>query len=196
MASSAPTVFVLAGPNGAGKTSLYLHEAADVPRLNGDNLYQQGVNIYAIEAALRQEMESWLQQRASFVIETNAASERDYALFGSLQKSGYRLECRFVCLRSVRDCQERVIRRVLEGGHDVPAALIQHRYDSGLSLLKRSYRLFDRLQLYDNSGEQPEEVAEFLPGSIPQLIGQPPEWAASVVAHIIKMEALYTKLPK
>lgn len=194
--ASAPNVFVLAGPNGAGKTSLYLHEAADVPRLNGDSLYQQGVGIHDIEAALRQQLESWLMQQASFVIETNAASERDYALFSSLQKAGYRLECRFVCLRSVRDCQERVVRRVLEGGHDVPAAFIQHRYDSGLSLLKRNYRIFDRLQLYDNSGEQPEEVAEFLPGAMPQLIGQTPEWAASVVAHITKMEALYAKLPK
>ena len=74
-----------------------------MPRLNGDTLYQQGLSIHDIEAELRQQMESWLLHRASFVIETNAASERNYALFKSLQKSGYRLECRFVCLQSVLD---------------------------------------------------------------------------------------------
>lgn len=59
-------------------------------------------------------------------------------------------------------------------------ALIQHRYASSLSLLKRNYRLFDRLQRYDHSGEQPEEVAEFLPGNLPKLLGPPlgllPSW--------------------
>ena len=194
MALATPTAFVLAGPNGGGKTSLYLHEAAAIPRLNGDALYQQGLDIAAIEAELRQQLDGWLRQRSSFVIETNAASERDYALFGSLKKAGYRLECRFVCLRSVRDCQERVKRRVAEGGHDVPAALIQHRYASGLSLLKRNYRVFDRLQLYDNSGEQPEKVAEFRPGDGVQFADPLPGWAGAVVAHIARMEALYGRI--
>ena len=92
------------------------------------------------------------------------------------------------------DCQERVARRVLEGGHDVPAALIQHRYASSLSLLKRNYRLFDRLQLYDNSGEEPIEILEFIPGNPLRFFDRMPQWAASIVAHITRMEALYAKL--
>ncbi len=191
----APCAFVLAGPNGAGKTSLYQHEAADVPRLNGDTLYQQGLSIHDIEAELRKQLEQWVAQSASFVIETNAASERDYALFEALKKSGYRLECRFICLQSALDCQERVARRVQEGGHDVAPAFIKHRYDSGLSLLKRNYRCFDRLQLYDNSGEEPIEIVEFIPGNPPRLFDRRPQWAVSTVAHITRMEALYAKLP-
>lgn len=190
-----PCAFILAGPNGAGKTSLYQHEAADVPRLNGDTLYQQGLSIHDIEAEMRKQLEQWVAQRTSFVIETNAASERDYALFEALKKFGYRLECRFVCLHSARDCEERVARRVQEGGHDVAPAFIRHRYDSGLSLLKRHYRSFDRLQLYDNSGEEPVEVLEFVLGNSPQLFGQMPQWATSIAAHITRMEALYAKLP-
>lgn len=64
-----------------------------------------------------------MAQRTSFVIETNAATERDYSLFQSLRQSGYRVELRFVCLESVALCQERVAQRVREGGHDIPAAL-------------------------------------------------------------------------
>lgn len=193
--AAAPCAFILAGPNGAGKTSLYQHEAGDVPRLNGDTLYQQGLTIHDIEAELRRQLEQWVAHRTSFVIETNAASERDYALFEALKKSGYRLECRFVCLQSARDCEERVARRVQEGGHDVAPAFIKHRYDSGLSLLKRNYRRFDRLQLYDNSGEEPIEIMEFIPGSPLQLFNRMPQWAASIVAHITRMETLYAKLP-
>lgn len=110
--AAAPCAFILVGPNGAGKTSLYQHEAADVPRLNGDTLYQRGLSVHDIEAEMRKQLEQWVIQRTSFVIETNAASERDYALFDALKKSGYRLEYRFVCLQSARDCEERVARRV------------------------------------------------------------------------------------
>jgi predicted ABC-type ATPase len=99
-----------------------------VPRLNGDTLYQQGLAVAEVEASMRQQLEEWTRQQVSFVIETNAASERDYTLFKALKRAGYRLELRYVGLESVALCQQRVAQRVLEGGHDVPPALIQQRY--------------------------------------------------------------------
>ena len=117
-----PVVYVLAGPNRAGKTSLYEFEASEVPRLNGDSLYQQGFTTHEVQAALRHQLDNWVGQRISFVIETNAASERDYRLFTALKKAGYSLEFRYVGLESVAVCQKRIAQRVLEGGHDVPAA--------------------------------------------------------------------------
>lgn len=188
-----PTAYILAGPNGAGKTSLYQYEAPAVPRLNSDALYQQGLAMHEVEAALRAELQSWLAQFISFVIETNAASERDYALFRSLQKAGYRLEFRYVGLESVAICEKRVAQRVLEGGHDVPPALVQQRYANGLSLLKQHYRLFDRIQLYDNTGTEARQVADFLPGGPLLQLAQPPAWAVPVLQHIARVDALYQK---
>lgn len=196
--SGAPvaTVYVLAGPNGAGKTSLYWYEASSVPRLNGDSLYQQGHDIYTVEAALRQQLDEWVGQRATFVIETNAANERDYDLFSSLKKAGYRLELRYVGLESPAMCQLRVAQRVLEGGHDVPTAFIEHRYHSSLSLVKRHYRVFDRLQFYDNSDAEARLIADFTPGLLPPSTALAPAWAAPTLAHIAKMEAVYQRLRK
>lgn len=188
-----PTVYVLAGPNGAGKTSIYWYEASGVPRLNGDALYQQGVDAQTIEATLRQQQEEWVAQRVSFVIETNAATERDYALFRTLRQAGYRVELRFVCLESVFLCEQRVAQRVREGGHDIPAALIAQRYANGLSLLKQHYRAFDRLQLYDNTS-LPREILNLVPGQKPATAATVPAWAASVLAHILRMEAVYSRL--
>jgi len=186
-------VYVLAGPNGAGKTSLYLYEAPAVPRINGDTLLQQGRSPEAVEAALRQQMQELTSQRASFVIETNAATERDYALFTSLKLAGYRIELRYVCLESVALCQARVAQRVREGGHDVPAAIIAQRYANSLSLLKRHYRAFNRLQLYDNTA-LPRQLLDFSLGT--DVVASPdlPPWAVSVLAHIYKMEAVYRRL--
>ena len=191
--ATAPTVYILAGPNGAGKTSLYQYAAAEVPRLNGDALYQQGFTVHEVETALREQLQDWLAKSISFVIETNAASERDYALFRSLQKAGYRLELRYVGLESVTLCEKRIAQRVLEGGHDVPAALVQQRYANGLSLLKQYYRLFDRLQLYDNTGSEARQIADFLPGGQLLQLAQPPVWATPVLQHITRMEAVHQK---
>ncbi|RTQ50908.1 hypothetical protein EJV47_09855 [Hymenobacter gummosus] len=193
MSATVPTVYVLAGPNGVGKTSIYWYEAADVPRLNGDALYQQGVDALTIEATLRQQQEEWVAQCTSFVIETNAATERDYSLFQSLRQAGYRVELRFVCLESVALCRERVAQRVREGGHDIPAALVAQRYANSLSLLKLHYRAFDRLQLYDNTA-LPREVLEFVPGQVPTAVADLPAWAAPVLAHITRMERVYGRL--
>jgi predicted ABC-type ATPase len=191
-----PTVYILAGPNGAGKTSLYWYEASGVPRLNGDALYQQGYDQHAIEATLRQQQEALVAQRASFVLETNAANERDYALFAALRNAGYRLELRYIGLQSVNLCHDRVAQRVREGGHDVPSALIQHRYESSLSLLKRLYSSFDRLQLYDNSGTAFRLLADFASDELPVSVGTPPDWAALVLAHIARRVTLYQRLGK
>lgn len=60
MVLAAPIVYVLAGPNGAGKTSLYWYEASEVPRLNGDALYQQGHETYTVEAELRRQLDAWV----------------------------------------------------------------------------------------------------------------------------------------
>lgn len=196
MSKATPTIYVLAGPNGAGKTSLYEHEAADIPRLNGDALYQQHQNLHEVEALLRQQQEEWVSQRRSFVIETNAASARDYTLFNALKAAGYRMELRYVGLTSVALCIDRVAQRVLEGGHDVSTAFIEQRYHNSLSLLKTNYKAFNRIQLYDNSETQPEELVDFVPDKPLQQLAPLPEWAQAIVAHIMRMEAIYAKLPK
>lgn len=196
MRASVPTVYILAGPNGAGKTSLYEYEALAVPRLNGDSLYQQGFAVAEVEELLRRQLQGWVEKLSSFVIETNAASERDYSLFKALKKAGYRLDLRYVGLESVALCRKRVAQRVLEGGHDIPPALIQQRYTNGLSLLKQHYRLFDRIQLYDNTGTEVRQVAEFLPNGSPQEVGAIPAWAAPVLTHITQTERIYQRLNK
>ena len=177
----------------AGKTSLYLFEAPDVPRVNGDTLLQQGHSPEAVEAALRQQLQELIDQQASFVIETNAATGRDYALFNSLKQSGYRLELRYVCLESVALCQARVAQRVREGGHDIPAAIIEQRYANSLSLLKQHYRDVDRLQLYDNTS-LPVQLLDFEVSTGAVASPDLPPWAASVCAHITRMEAVYRRM--
>ena len=96
-------------------------------------------------------------------------------------------------LESVALCERRVVQRVREGGHDVPPALIQQRYANGLSLLKQHYRLFNRIQLYDNSGTEARQVAEIVPGFSVHQTSFSAAWALPVIAHMEKMEAVYQR---
>lgn len=55
----------------------------------------------------------------------------------------------------------RVRQRVLEGGHDVPEAVIRRRFDKGWHYFEHKYReLVDEWALYDNSGSRPVLLAE------------------------------------
>lgn len=155
---------------------------------------QQGqLSVFEIEAVLQLQMQELVTARRSFVIETNLAAERDYTLLKGLKAQGYCIELRYISLESVALCKQRVAERVQKGGHDVPPALVEQRYANGLSLLKRQYQLFDRMELYDNTeaftlmllknaGEPLQLVAsELLP------------WARAVANHVERMDSIYRR---
>ena len=55
----------------------------------------------------------------------------------------------------------RVAQRVLEGGHDVPEAVIRKRFDAGWRNFEQLYRdLVDGWILYDNLGDEPKRLVE------------------------------------
>ncbi len=55
----------------------------------------------------------------------------------------------------------RVAQRVAEGGHDVPEQVIRRRFAAGWYNFEHLYRdLVDEWALYDNSGDEPELLAE------------------------------------
>jgi predicted ABC-type ATPase len=193
--STQGVVYVFAGPNGAGKSTLWKTISPLVPRINGDDLlHKQKLSAFDVEAILQQQMLELVDARSSFVIETNLAAERDYDLLRSLKAGQYRVELRYIGLESVALCKQRVAERVQRGGHDVSAALVEHRYTNSLSLLKRFYPVFDRLELYDNT-ESFTPLFSKDAGQPMQLLHSPlAPWAQGITEHIARMEKIYQKL--
>ena len=67
----------------------------------------------------------------------------------------------FLRLPTPEDAIARVARRVSEGGHDVPEAVIRRRFHAGWRNFEEIYReLVDAWAVYDNSGGAPMRVAE------------------------------------
>ena len=167
-----PSVVVLAGPNGAGKsTSAPLLLGGALPEvrqfINADDiaLERSPSNPEAAAVAAGREMLSRLhelaRQRESFAFETTLATRHFAAWLEGLLRSGYSVHIVFLWLPSPEVARERVERRVIEGGHDVPESIVRRRYRRGLRNFFDLYQpLATTWQMYDNSvGSAPLLIA-------------------------------------
>lgn len=178
-----PIVVALAGPNGAGKTTFFgAHLARSGLRfVNADELARAlGVGAYDAAEVARGVREALLAQRESFVFET-VFSDPVGAKLDFLQRAttlGYAVVLCFIGLESPAASDERVAMRVLQGGHDVPAAKLAARYPRSLENLRRAIRELPHVLVFDNSDlRRPfRKVARFENGSPVELIQPLPDW--------------------
>ncbi|MCK4619887.1 MAG: hypothetical protein KAT52_08060 [Desulfobacterales bacterium] len=57
--------------------------------------------------------------------------------------------------------EKTVATRVVQGGHDVPEAIIRRRFEAGIRNFNKIYKsLVDAWILYDNSGEAPNMLEQ------------------------------------
>lgn len=191
-----PVLYVFAGPNGAGKSTLFekFQEATSprVEQVNGDVLRQKHPEMsgFDIEARTVEQIKELRDKRASFSIESNLAQQADYKLIHGAKAVGYRVELVYVGLESVADCQSRVQSRVAKGGHDVPPAIVEQRYNQSLSLLKQNYKEFDRIELVDNTRRPFQPSALIERAQVVPLQAEPPAWVQGVVNHVQRMERI------
>ncbi len=157
-----PKLFIIAGCNGAGKTTASLTMLpeifgcrnfvnADEIALGLSPLSPRRVDIDAGRIMLRR-IDKLLASRTTFAIETTLATRSYRSLVKRAQKLGYVVELIYVWLCSVALACERVARRVAEGGHGIPADVIERRYRHGLrNLFEIFIPAVDFWTIVDNS---------------------------------------------
>ena len=175
-----PQLLILAGPNGSGKTTMYQRLAAQdsalacLPFVNADIIAQQlaveqgyanvnelppalkaAVDIRAGKQAITQRQEL-LAGAKSFITETTASSRLLLKLIASAQAQGYAVTLKFVLLRSPEHNMARIKRRVAQGGHHVPDAVVRRRYAKAVALLPALLAAADNGELWDNEAEEQE----------------------------------------
>lgn len=90
--------------------------------------------------------------RADFAFETTLASRTFAPRIKSLAAMGYEFHLIFLYLPDTNQAVQRVARRVVEGGHNVPVATILRRHDRGIRNFFEIYQeLTTGWYLYDNS---------------------------------------------
>lgn len=143
-----PALYIIGGANGAGKTTLYTHAVENgyvdpnTTYLNTDNI-QKDLGGYTKENSLkaeqmaRDQMKDLISANTDFIIESNLATSADYEWIEGMRKAGYTTSLFFLGTSDIDINKLRVKQRVTEGGHDVPEAIIEHRYRIGLTYLKK-----------------------------------------------------------
>ena len=159
---AAPVVVMVAGPNGAGKSSVapgLVAKALGVVEYVNADVIARGISGFNEDAAalsagriMLARLEELAAAHASFAFETTGASRSFGSRLAELKKAGYRFYLFFVWVRSVDISVQRVARRVMLGGHNIPEMTIARRYMRGLVNFFDLYRgLADEWRFYDNS---------------------------------------------
>ena len=100
-------------------------------------------------------------RREDFCIETTLATRALIKMVRSAQAKGYYVTVLYFWLNSPDIAVERVAKRVLAGGHDIPEETIHRRYNMGLNYLFHSYmNICDKWILADNSTPPFDVIAE------------------------------------
>ena len=165
-----PNVYIIAGPNGAGKTTFareFLPNYADCKNFINADLIAQGVSPFAAEEIafragrlMLEEIELYAKRGESFGFETTLSGRSYLRTIGHLRRRGYEVHFFFLWVPTVWLALTRVRARVLQGGHDVPEAVVRRRFDRSIHNFLLRYRfLGDSWTLFDNSGATPAVIA-------------------------------------
>lgn len=161
MPASKPTIYLIAGCNGAGKTTFakeFLPSIGVIRFLNADEI-ARGLSPLKPEAVafkagrlLLSELTELIEGRETFALESTLSGRTYVRIFEEAKQLGYKIELHFVWISDVREAIRRVRQRVIEGGHDVPAADIRRRFARSIEHFLHDYApLADRWALWDNS---------------------------------------------
>ena len=144
-----PNFYIIAGCNGAGKTTASFTIFPDILNcrqfVNADNiaygLSPFDVESVAIEAGkiMLQRINELLALGEDFAIETTLTTRSYVSLILRAKERGYKVSLIYIWLNSPELATERVAERVKNGGHNIPADVIERRYYRGI---KNLFELF------------------------------------------------------
>jgi predicted ABC-type ATPase len=176
----APAFLIVAGPNGSGKSSVYQNadmewDGLSVWIINPDLLTVrirdiEGLDLDSANLAAIQRMERWLEAsldvHQSIGVETVLSTSKYRRLVEKAHGLGFAVWLIYVLLDSPERNVERVRLRVKKGGHSVPEEKIRARYARSLEQLHWFLDQADRAWVFDNSGAEPDLIAEKLDGTV------------------------------
>lgn len=159
-------IIIIAGPNGAGKTTFarsFLPQEAQCERFINADLIAAGLSPFAPEVAalkagrlMLAEIDECVHKGESFAFETTLAGLAYLGRIQAWRAAGYHVSLFFLRLPDAETAIARVAERVLQGGHDIPEAVIRRRFATGLRNFEQVYKAaVDAWVEFDNVGAEP-----------------------------------------
>lgn len=166
-----PNLYIISGCNGAGKTTAsytVLPEMLDCEEfINADEIARGlspfNPNKVAIEAGriMLSKIDKLITSKQDFAFETTLSTKRYVRTIEKAKLRGFDVILLYFWLDSVELAIERVLTRVMEGGHSIPEDIIRRRYFSGIRNLFDLYTpICDYWMILNNSTPSIELIAE------------------------------------
>jgi predicted ABC-type ATPase len=197
--SDKPELVIIAGPNGSGKTAttkeLLRHFWTEhCLYINPDDIAQNEFGDWdspqaSLKAAQKAEAlrEECLAQHRSLVFETVFSAPDKVEFIKKAKGLDYFIRLFFICTDSPLINVNRISRRRLKGGHDVPPAKILSRYSKSIAQCAAAIRLVDRAYIYDNSVDNADPTLLFRAenGELKKLYRTPVnDWAKPIFEQV------------
>lgn len=198
MKTEQPKLIIIAGPNGSGKTSvtgkILEHQwIENCVYINPDNIAKYDFGDWnspeaVIKAANKaaELREEYLLKKEGILFETvlSAADKLDY--IKRAKESGYFIRLFFVGTDHPSINASRIVRRVMEGGHDVPISKIISRFNKSIQNCGLVATFVDRLYVYDNSEEfaEPKLLFRATNGKLEKVYTDVNIWAQSILKSL------------
>ncbi|WP_319451812.1 MULTISPECIES: zeta toxin family protein [unclassified Mycobacterium] len=176
---------LVVGPNGAGKsTFVALTLAPLLPRgvfVNADEIARQRwpddpvSHAYDASQVAAETRSRLIELGRSFIAETVFSHPSKLELIRTAHAAGYTVVLHVVLIPEEL-AVERVKRRVLAGGHDVPEHKIRARYQRLWTLVATAITQSDTATVYDNSRREGPRIVAQMSGGV--VVGSPtwPAW--------------------
>lgn len=164
------TLYILAGPNGAGKTTaaryLLPEQWQCLEFVNADEI-ARGLSPFNAQAQAMQagrlmleRIDKLIAQKQTLAFETTLATKGFTRVIEDAHSQGFTTHLTFLALTSPQLAQQRVAKRVREGGHAIAPDVIERRFTRGLQNFFHLYQSHvHQWEFYDNSQALPELIA-------------------------------------
>ena len=189
-----PGLYIIAGSNGAGKSSagpglLPAHLIEEHPPFDGDKLkslkqlefrrqlgcsYKEAGRMAddLVDETFEIQYKHALTQKEDFVYEGHFTEESSWRLIQTFKEEKYEIHMLFMGLASLDISLDRVFKRAMNGGHNVPPYEIERNYFGNLYKLNEHFRLINELIILDTSEELASQLATGKEGII--TLNMPP----------------------
>lgn len=173
------TLTIIGGIDGTGKTSL-----AGILRSEVDNLGEiifideHGSNCDDLQksnANVLKTIDRFLNKGISFVLVSTISSEGSIDIARQARQKGYFIKLYYVGLDTLEESLRRIQNRVVKGGRDVPANIVEQRFETRFAYVSWMLDYCDEGIFYDNENGFCK-VARYINEEL-QLAGEKlPEW--------------------
>ena len=178
---------IIGGVNGCGKSSLtgaLKAERSDLGLIiDVDKLAAQLHSpVEGGKAAVRK-IDQCLEKGISFTQETTLSGARTERTIRRAKERGYTIRLYYIGLDTMEESLGRIANRVAKGGHDIPKADVERRFQSRFTDVLRVLPYCDEARFFDNDNGF-VEVAEYRNGELIPRVSNPPRWLLELMERV------------